>query len=510
MAIDLDPRQVKESFALIEPVSGEAAAYFYGRLFAENPQLRAMFPATMDRQRERLFSALARIAWSMDSPEALQGYLSQLGRDHRKFGVASEHYAQFGRALVATLGRFAGEAWTAEAERAWTAVFDQVAQTMIDAAAEDAGQAPPWWLAEVVGHDRRTPGIAVLTVRPDKSFRHVAGQWMSVQSARSPREWRKFSIANAPREDGLLEFHVRAVPGGQVSNALVRYTNVGDTLLLGPARGTLAADADSDRPVLCVADCTGIAPLKAIVEHLVAEQLGAQPAARQPSVDGAAVYAAVPGDALVEAAVLEAADAQAAVLEAAGAQGAVFEAAGAQGAVFEGAVPEGAVPEGAVPDGAFPQGAVPQAGDRHGAARATARGAGRWAGRWAAREAAGQKPDSQEPAGPQAAGGHTAGRRRDIHLFFGARHQADLYDLEALRELEASCPSLRVIPAVSDEPGFCGARGLLPDVVRRYGSWNGRDVYISGPADMVRDTTEALARIGTPMTRIRSEVTVTE
>ena len=390
METELDPRQVKETFALIEPVSGEAAAYFYGRLFAENPQLRAMFPATMDLQRERLFGALARIVWSMDSPEALQGYLGQLGRGHRKFGVAPEHYAPFGRALVATIRKFAAEAWTAEAEQAWTAAFDQAAQTMINAAEEDAAQAPPWWLAEVVDHDRRTPDIAVLTVRPDKPFRYQAGQWMSVQSARSPREWRQFSIANAPRESGLLQFHVRAAPGGRVSNALVRYTSAGDTLLLGPAGGNMAADTSSGRAVLCAGHGTGLAAVKAIVEQLAAQH--------------------------------------------------------ATG---------------------------PQAGSR--------------------------QPDSQQP-----------GERREIHLFVGARHEADLYDLPDLRDLETACPSLRVIPAVSGDPGFCGARGMLPDVIRRYGSWAGHDVYLSGPADMVCDMTEVLTSLGTPMTQIRSEVTVTE
>jgi NAD(P)H-flavin reductase len=407
---ELDPRQVKETFALIEPVSSEAAAYFYGRLFAENPQLRAMFPATMDLQRERLFGALARIAWSMDSPEALHGYLSQLGRDHRKFGVAPEHYAQFGRALVATIRKFAGEAWTPEAERAWTGAFGQAATTMIDAAADDATQAPPWWLAEVVDHDRRGPDIAVLTVRPDKPLRYQPGQWVGVQSARSPREWRTFSIANAPRESGLLQFHVRAVPAGRVSNALVRYTSTGDTLLLGPARGTMVADTGSGRAILCVADGTGLAAVKAIVEQVT----GQQAASKLPVGQQAAVQQAV------------------------------------------------------------------------------------------GQEAACGKTDGEAAASRQPSGG-----RRAIHLFVGARHEAGLYDLPDLRELESAYPSLRVIPAVSGDPGFCGARGMLPDVIPRYGSWTGHDVYISGPADIVRDTTEVLTGLGTPMSQIRSDITVT-
>ncbi|MEU6038230.1 hypothetical protein ABZ801_22745 [Actinomadura sp. NPDC047616] len=43
---------------------------------------------------------------------------------------------------------------------------------------------------------------------------------------------------------------MRAVPGGWVSGALVRRTRVGDTLLLGPARGTLTLDPGCDRDLL--------------------------------------------------------------------------------------------------------------------------------------------------------------------------------------------------------------------------------------------------------------------
>ena len=50
--MSMNPRLVKESFALIEPVADKAAAYFYGRLFAENPHLRGMFPPALDVQRD--------------------------------------------------------------------------------------------------------------------------------------------------------------------------------------------------------------------------------------------------------------------------------------------------------------------------------------------------------------------------------------------------------------------------------------------------------------------------
>jgi NAD(P)H-flavin reductase/hemoglobin-like flavoprotein len=264
----LRPHLVKESFSLIEPVADKATAYFYGRLFAAHPQLRSMFPPAMDVQRDRLFGALTRIVWSLDSPESLAGYLGQLGRDHRKYGVLAEHYTAVGNALIATVKRFAAEMWDAEVEAAWVAAYTLAANHMIEAADAEPGGMPAWWPAEVIGHERRTCDIAVLTLRPDGSFAYRPGQYVNVQSARWPRVWRTYSIANAPRPDNTVRLHVRALPGGWVSTALVAHTRVGDTVTLGPPMGTMGPPG-GDRDILAVAGGTGLAPLKAIVEHVL-------------------------------------------------------------------------------------------------------------------------------------------------------------------------------------------------------------------------------------------------
>lgn len=266
--MSLNPRLVKESFAVIEPVADKAAAYFYGRLFAGSPHLRAMFPPAMDAQRDRLFGALTRIVWSLDSPDSLASFLGQLGRDHRKYGVIAEHYTAIGNALLATVRRFAAEIWNPEIEAAWTSAYTAAANLMIESAHSDAGVSPAWWLAEVIDHELRTPDIAVITLRLDQHLPYVPGQYVNVQTARWPRVWRAFSIANAPRDDHTVRLHVRAISGGWVSTALVRHTRIGDSLMLGPPIGTMVP-TDSGRDLLCVAGGTGLAPIKAIVEHVI-------------------------------------------------------------------------------------------------------------------------------------------------------------------------------------------------------------------------------------------------
>ncbi|MGW4792484.1 globin domain-containing protein [Nonomuraea sp. NPDC004297] len=268
--MSLNPRLVKESFSIVEPLADKATAYFYGRLFAGSPHLRGMFPPAMDAQRDRLFGALTRIVWSLDSPDSLAGHLARLGRDHRRYGVVAEHYTAVGDALLATIRHFAAGVWNDEIEAAWVSAYRLAADLMIEAAESDAKLAPAWWLAEVVGHELRRPDIAVLTLRPTRPLPYEPGQYVNVQHARWPRVWRAFSIANAPRPDNTITLHVRSVPGGWVSTALTRHTRVGDTLMLGPALGTMTPPGNGTRDLLCVAGGTGLAPLKAIVESVIA------------------------------------------------------------------------------------------------------------------------------------------------------------------------------------------------------------------------------------------------
>jgi NAD(P)H-flavin reductase len=100
---------------------------------------------------------------------------------------------------------------------------------------------------------------------------YLAGQHVSVQTPRWPRVWRPYSVASRARDDGLMTFHVRAVPGGWVSNALVRYAAPGTELILGPALGTMTLDRAGQRDLLCVAGGTGLAPIKAIIEQAIRE-----------------------------------------------------------------------------------------------------------------------------------------------------------------------------------------------------------------------------------------------
>ncbi|MFR9723458.1 globin domain-containing protein [Streptomyces sp. MS19] len=261
---------IRRTLAAIEPVADKATSYFYALLFLQAPQLRELFPAAMDAQRDRLFGALLVAAEHIDDTAALTEYLDNLGRGHRKYGTRSEHYPVVGECLMTALERYAGSAWGEDAEGAWVRAYTAISQIMIDAAADDELRAPPFWYAEIVSHERRTNDVAVVTLRPDQPYPYRAGQYAAIETPWWPRVWRYYSFASSPRSDGLLSFHVKSVPAGWVSRAVVHRARRGDVIRIGPPAGSMTVDHASSRGLVCVGGSTGIAPIKALVEDVAA------------------------------------------------------------------------------------------------------------------------------------------------------------------------------------------------------------------------------------------------
>lgn len=259
---------IRASVTVVEPLAADMTVYFYAILFARHPEVRPLFPPGMDAQRGRLLRALLRIVDMVDDPENLVRFCGHLGRDHRKFGTLRDHFPAVGACLLDSLARYAGPAWTPDIAAAWTKAYGVVADVMIGAAEEDARTRPAVWPATLVHRVPRGSGIAEVTVRPEVPYAYAAGQYVSVETPWHPKRWRSYSPAHAPREDGTLTFHVRAVPGGTVSTALVHRAVPGDMVRLGAPMGDMVLDAAVHNDLLCVAGGTGLAPIRALIEEV--------------------------------------------------------------------------------------------------------------------------------------------------------------------------------------------------------------------------------------------------
>jgi NAD(P)H-flavin reductase len=91
-----------------------------------------------------------------------------------------------------------------------------------------------------------------------------------------------------------------------------------------------------------------------------------------------------------------------------------------------------------------------------------------------------------------------------VQVFYGARSDRDLYDIDTMLRLQKIFPWLAVRPVVSRGTGS-GLKDRLPDAVREGGPWPEYDAYLSGPPGMIRSVADVLRGIGMPSERIRHD-----
>lgn len=127
---------LQQSFSLVEPIAETAASLFYGRLFELDPALRPLFKSDLKSQGEKLMSSLKLVVTGLNNPERIIPAVRSLGQRHAGYGVQAEHYNTVGAALLWTLEKGLGTAYTPEVEAAWVSAFGLLSGLMQEAAAE--------------------------------------------------------------------------------------------------------------------------------------------------------------------------------------------------------------------------------------------------------------------------------------------------------------------------------------------------------------------------------------
>lgn len=121
---------IKLSFAPLIGRKQEAGKLFYQRLFEIAPEVKPMFKADINAQAEKLMSTLGAMIGCLQDRPAFTAMLEDLGRRHIGYGVRDEHYNKVGTALLATLEKMLGDAFTDQVRKAWTELYETVASVM--------------------------------------------------------------------------------------------------------------------------------------------------------------------------------------------------------------------------------------------------------------------------------------------------------------------------------------------------------------------------------------------
>lgn len=108
-----------------------------------------------------------------------------------------------------------------------------------------------------------------LDVESGGPFTFSAGQFAQLEFPVVPGLPRDYSMANRP-EEGRLEFHIRVMPGGSVSQRVAAGLKVGDAVRVSGPLGSAYLRQSHPGPMLCIAGGSGLAPIKSIVESALA------------------------------------------------------------------------------------------------------------------------------------------------------------------------------------------------------------------------------------------------
>lgn len=127
-------KAVQQSFAKVAPISEQAAALFYGRLFEIAPAVKPLFRGDMKEQGRKLMATLAVVVGGLSNLETILPAASALAKRHVGYGVSAAHYAPVGEALLWTLERGMGSDWTPQLAAAWSTAYGILSTYMIDEA----------------------------------------------------------------------------------------------------------------------------------------------------------------------------------------------------------------------------------------------------------------------------------------------------------------------------------------------------------------------------------------
>jgi len=128
--------------------------------------------------------------------------------------------------------------------------------------------------ARIVSIERLAPEIVkvVLKTPPASPLRFLPGQYVDVIADGMRRS---YSLANAPRADGLLELIIKRYPGGHLSGFWFERAKVNDLLRIEGPFGTFFLREEGPTNIVFLATGTGIAPVKALLEELAADPVRA-------------------------------------------------------------------------------------------------------------------------------------------------------------------------------------------------------------------------------------------
>ena len=123
----------------------------------------------------------------------------------------------------------------------------------------------------IVAIHPETRDAVSLVIKPGRGWRiHTPGQYIRIGvDVDGVRQWRAYSLtSDTDRADGCITITVKAIPGGKVSNHLVRRATVGTIVQLDHAAGEFTLPAAAPAKILFLTAGSGITPVMGMLRNM--------------------------------------------------------------------------------------------------------------------------------------------------------------------------------------------------------------------------------------------------
>ncbi|WP_231123371.1 ferredoxin reductase [Nocardioides sambongensis] len=146
----------------------------------------------------------------------------------------------------------------------------------------------------IVAVQAETADAATIVIKPGRDWSgHIPGQYVRIGvDVDGIRLWRCYSLTHGPRPDGRISITVKAIPGGTVSQYLVRRAEAGEMVHLAQAEGEFVLPDPLPAKMLLVTAGSGITPVIGMLRNLFSK-------AALPATDIVLVHSAMARDEVI-------------------------------------------------------------------------------------------------------------------------------------------------------------------------------------------------------------------
>ncbi|MGP1346104.1 MAG: NO-inducible flavohemoprotein [Phycisphaerales bacterium] len=282
---------VKQTIPVLKEHGEALTRHFYGRMFTQNPEVKAFFnPAHQHAgtQQKALAAAILAYAENIDNPANLAEAIELIAHKHASLGVKAEHYPIVGKHLLGSIKDLLGDAATDEVLTAWGEAYALLADVCIERESriyDEHEQDHGWtgfrrFIIERIERESDTISSFYLTPEDGKPLAPFqAGQYITIRMPLPDggTTMRNYSLSLAPspthyrisvKREGAED---DANPAGYVSHQLHRRFAAGQALEVGPPCGNfvLSDPTSPEIPLVLVSGGVGITPLLAMLHEAI-------------------------------------------------------------------------------------------------------------------------------------------------------------------------------------------------------------------------------------------------